>query len=179
MVHAYDFNMELPSTPSQSQTKGMPEFLGSTTQPNSFGLLSCDSGNVNNQDDSSHNRNVKRRRSSVNSGRESPRKIPHIEPPTSDPVVVETGCQIQPLQCPPSPHTARPLTPQHGGSHPQADGALDYFSHGIPAAQAYAGIPGMSYDAVGKVVLNCRPPQPELRGAAASFSDGVHSHAAP
>jgi CheY-like chemotaxis protein len=152
MVHAYDFNMEVPSTPSQS--KGITDMTGLYEHPSLFGIP-FDGYNSIAKDDYSPRRNFKRRRSSVNSGRESPNKIPHLEPPDSPiPMVVEPGCQTPPRL----PFTAHgSATLQHGGdAGGRMDGAMDYFSRAIVPGQGVPGTPGLFYDAVGKVVLNSR-----------------------
>jgi hypothetical protein len=152
MVHAYDFNMEVPSTPSQS--KGIAEMTDLDEQPCLFGTP-FDGYNSVAKDDDSHRRNFKRRRSSANSGRETPNKIPHIEPPDSPiPMVVEPGCQTAPRL----PFTAfGSVTSQHSGdAGGRMDGATDYFSRAIAPGQGVPGTPGLFYDAVGKVVLNSR-----------------------
>lgn len=153
MVHAYDFNMEVPSTPSQS--KGIAEMMGLDEQPGLFGI-SYDGYNYIARDDDSNRRNFKRRRSSINSGRESPNKIPHIESPdTPVPMVVEPGCQT-PSRLPVTVHGS--LTPQHGRGDTggRTDSAPDYFSRAIASGSGIPGTPGLFYDAVGKVVLNSR-----------------------
>lgn len=158
MVHAYDFNMEVPLTPSQG--KEIPDILGLEDRTGPFGF-GC-SNTVN--DDASHRRNFKRRRSSVTSGRDSPHKIPHIEIPDSPiPMVVEPECQSQARN--PSmgviasdiqPHH-RGLSPADAGTSTKPESASDYFSLNAGSGQTFPGTPGLYYDAVGKVVLNSRP----------------------
>ena len=148
MVHAYDFNMEVPSTPASRSILGLDDAL-------TFDYAS--------NDDDSHPRIFKRRRSSVTSGRESPHKIPHIEHPGDS-----TG------QSPPSDNMVQvlhpgqtfgactgTLTPQphYGGvSIGESSASLDYFSQNASSVQqAIPGTPGLFYDSVGKVVLNSRP----------------------
>ena len=141
MVHAYDFNMEVPLTPSQVQGRDLPDVFGlareDASRPFEFGAAE--------QDDDPDRRNAKRRRSSVNSGRESPHKIPHIEAPDSPvPMVVEPDCQTAAG----SDHSLE------GGLAAKSD---DYFSLSAPSSTPFPGTPGLYYDAVGKVVLNSRP----------------------
>jgi len=144
MVHAYDFNMEVPSTPSRAgvELMGLEE-----QQPVPFWFPH----NNLDPDDESYRRG-KRRRSSENSGRNTPDKVPRVERPDNlGSMVMETGAQGFA-----SAFTAGLLTPLYGSR--STDAAQDYFSpqmtsnqqHGFPAT------PGLSYDAVGKVVLNSR-----------------------
>jgi hypothetical protein len=153
MVHAYDFNMEVPSTPSQS--KGVAEMMGLDGQQGLFGISYNGYKNVA-RDDDLNRRNIKRRRSSVTSGRETPSKIPHIEPPDSPiPMVVEPECRT-PSRPPVAAHDS--LSPQHGryDTGGRADSVSDYFSRAAAPGQSIPGTPGLFYDAVGKVVLNSR-----------------------
>ncbi|KAF8536196.1 hypothetical protein BDD12DRAFT_918435 [Trichophaea hybrida] len=158
MVHAYDFNMEVPVTPSQG--KEIPDILGLEDRSGPFGFDYCNTV----KDDDSHRRNFKRRRSSVTSGRDSPHKIPHIEPPDSPiPMVVEPEYQLQ-TRNPSLGVVASDIQPHHQGLSPADAGtssksecASDYFSLNAGSGQTHPGTPGLYYDAVGKVVLNSRP----------------------
>lgn len=144
MVHAYDFNMEVPSTPSQAGA----ELLGLEEQQS--GPFWFPHNNLD-QDDESYRRG-KRRRSSANSGRDTPDKVPRVERQDNlGSMAMETGSQGFA-----STSTAGLLTPQYGSR--STDAAQDYFSPQITSNQhqGFPSTPGLSHDAVGKVVLNSR-----------------------
>ncbi|KAI5783539.1 hypothetical protein EDC01DRAFT_618621 [Geopyxis carbonaria] len=147
MVHAYDFDMEVPSTPSQSGASRIVEEEQdySYTQDGSYKV-----------DDLSNGRSNKRRRESRDSpGKGGPYKMPHIE----DHYPLGQGQSNSGRQTP----ARRPsgsfniggfsAEPSSFAVEPRmADG---YFSSPVPSTSVVGTPGGLSYDACGKLRLNC------------------------
>jgi hypothetical protein len=158
MVHACDFNMEVPSTPSRGR-----HFTDLDDHADIFGFRRSGSSVMGLDDDILSQRKPKRRRSSTTPRRNTPRKIPHLEykdprapPPVLEPKLESNVLLFSASDTIPS-ETSYLGDPGRQTASGSAGPSTSYFSQNISSGQSIPGTSGLHYDVAGKVTLNYRP----------------------